>query len=67
MYDAACNIVFDDLDDSYCFVERLLSAVINEHAPVTHFQVPYRNGELRRNINNKNMLNRNITKKSNTG
>ncbi len=51
--------IFDDLDDSYWFFERLRSAVINEHAPVkcktiTHSQVPYMNGELRRNVNYKN-------------
>ncbi len=52
---------------SYWFVDRLLSAVINEHAPVkcktiTHSHVPYMNGELRRNINYKHMLKRKYCK-----
>ncbi len=53
-----CEIVYDP-DNSYWFVERLLSAVINEDAPVecktiTYFTgtitVLYMNGEPRRNI-----------------
>ena len=59
--------IFDDRDDSYWFAEMLLSSVINDHAPVKckailNTQVPSMNGELRKNINHKNMLTRRYNK-----
>ena len=55
--------IFDMLDDSYWFYSKMLSDVINEHAPIKstktgNKQLPYMNNELRKCINVKNMLRR---------
>ena len=55
--------MFDDIDDSYWVCEKLISDIIDEHAPIKnrnirHNNVPYMNGELRRAINVQNMLRR---------
>lgn len=64
-----CNI-FDDVDDSYWVCERLITSIIDEHAPVKtrtvrHKNVPYMNGELRKAINVRNMLKRKYYKQRN--
>ena len=55
--------VFDEIDDSYWIWHELTLQIVNEHAPIKNktikaHGVPYMNGELRRNINIKNMLKR---------
>ena len=52
--------IFDSADDSYWFCNKLLTNVINEHAPlkVTSSQVPYMNDALRKAINVRNMFKR---------
>ena len=55
--------VFDEIDDSYWIWHELTMQIVNEHAPIKTktikaHGVPYMNGELRRNINIKNMLKR---------
>ena len=55
--------VFDETDDSYWIWHELTMQIVNEHAPIKTktikaHGVPYMNGELRRNINMKNMLKR---------
>ena len=58
--------VFADVDDSYWAWNELTMQVVNEHAPIKTkttkgHRVPYMNGELRRAINVRNMLKRNMT------
>ena len=55
--------IFDTVDDSYWFYIKMLSVVINEHAPIKsrktgNKQLPYTNNELRKCINVKHMLRR---------
>jgi len=55
--------IFDDINDSYWFCEKMLSDIVDKHAPVKkrllkHKQVPYMNCALRRAINVRNMLKR---------
>ena len=57
------STIFQDVDDSYWVCEKLITDIIDEHAPVKtrfirHNNVPYMNGELRRAINVRNMLRR---------
>ena len=59
--------IFEDIDDSYWLYNELTMEVVNEHAPIKQktikgYRVPYMNGELRRAINVKNMLNRKYKK-----
>ena len=55
--------ICDTVDDSYWFYSKMLSDVINEHAPIKsrkigNKQLSYMNNELRKCINVKNMLRR---------
>ena len=64
-----CNI-FDDVDDSYWACERLITSIIDEHAPVKtriirHNNVPYMNGGLRKAMNIRNMMRRKYYKQRN--
>ena len=61
--------IFDDSDDQMWMYSKLVSDVLNEHAPVKHRtvktnQVPYMNGQLRKAINVKAMLSRRYHKYS---
>ncbi len=61
--------VFDNIDDPYWYCETLLTEIANEHASlkvktIRHAQVPYRNAELRRATNHKNILIRKFDKKN---
>ena len=53
--------IFDSVNDSYWFCSKLITNVIDEHAPVKSRKikgkhVPYMNDELRKAINVRNML-----------
>ena len=55
--------VFDNIDDKMWYHNKLLTDVVNVHAPmkkkvIKGNQLPYMNGELRKEINVKNMLRR---------
>ena len=55
--------IFDDVNDSYWFCDKLLGTIIDVHAPtkkrkIKHNYVPYMNGNLRKAMNVKNMLRR---------
>lgn len=59
--------VFDDVDDCYWFCEKLITDLINIHAPlksrkVKSNDVPYMNDELRKATNVKNMFKRKFDK-----
>ena len=59
---SVCDI-FDDIDDSLWFHNKLLMSVIDKHAPqksktLKRPQLPYMNSDLRKNINIKEMLRR---------
>ena len=63
--------IFDDIDDAYSVWNDLTMQVVNEHAPIKSktikgTRVPYMNGELRREINVRNMLKRKYDKCKNT-
>ena len=64
------STVFDDVDDTMWFQNRLLTDVVEMHAPskqklIKRKQVPYMNGKLRKAINVKAMLRRKFNKYKN--
>ena len=53
--------VFDDIDDSYWFTQKLISSVIDKHAPMKRRKaiktpVPFMNSQLRKSCHRKAML-----------
>ena len=52
--------IFDDIEDSFWFKEKLFTSTLEKHAPsktktVNNKQVPYMNSDLRKAINQRNM------------
>ena len=61
------SVIFDEVDDAYWMCSTLLQEIVNEHAPIKQKtikgdHIPYMNGELRRAIIVKRMLQRKFTK-----
>ena len=63
--------IFDDIHDSFDFTNKLISDVVNEHAPLKtgrrrYNHAPFMHGELRKAVNVKAMLRRRYNKKRNS-
>ena len=63
--------IFDDIHDSFDFTNKLLTDVVNEHAPLKtgrrrYNHAPFMHGELRKAVNIKGMLKRRYDKNRNS-
>ena len=62
--------IFDDIHDSFDFTKKLISDIVNEHAPLKtgrrgYNHAPFMHGELRKAVNVKAMLRRGYNKNRN--